>query len=152
MLTSEFTQNKHRLNINKNKDIFLTMSVFLFITMFCYAAISKWMMYDVYVIQLNKQPFDDSLTKYLAIIIPSVELLTSLLLITTRLIGLYVATSLMILFTGYIILILLNFFGTIPCSCGGVLSRFTWPQHLAFNIFFITIGLISIYIEKKKNN
>jgi hypothetical protein len=37
----------------------------------------------------------------------------------------------------------------LPCSCGGVIKKLTWPQHLAFNIFFLLIAMTGIILQRK---
>jgi hypothetical protein len=44
------------------------------------------------------------------------------------------------MFTFYIVIIL-NFSSFIPCSCGGILEKLGWREHLIFNIFFLFLAL-----------
>jgi uncharacterized membrane protein YphA (DoxX/SURF4 family) len=62
-----------------------------------------------------------------------------------RLIGLYASFFFMILFTGYIVAIL-RFSSYIPCSCGGILQKMSWTQHLIFNIGFLLLAVIAILL------
>jgi len=39
----------------------------------------------------------------------------------------------------------------LPCTCGGIISKMSWKQHLGFNALFILVGLIGI-IKTKKNS
>jgi hypothetical protein len=135
----------------KTKDTVLLICYFLFTSMFIYAAISKLMNYEVFVLQMDKQPFPDRFTPLLVWGIPFAEVLAAILMMTISLrrIGLFFATAMMICFTAYIILIKLNYYGKIPCTCGGVISKFTWTQHLIFNIFFLAVGFTAIYLEQQ---
>ncbi|MGO4291946.1 MauE/DoxX family redox-associated membrane protein [Chitinophaga sp. RAB17] len=135
----------------KKISIIYEVVVLLFILMFLYAAFNKLFSFEVYKLQLDTQPFDDRYTPLLAVAIPSAEILVSLLLIIpkTKTLGLYLATFLMVIFTGYIVLIKVRYFGMIPCSCGGVITHLTWIQHLWFNLFFL-VGGISGIISKRK--
>ncbi|OMP75985.1 MauE/DoxX family redox-associated membrane protein [Chitinophaga sp. LS1] len=137
----------------KTRMLFFNTVCLLFITMFVYAAVSKWMDFNVFVSQMHKQPFPAQLLPLLVWGIPFTELCVSLLLMLekTRFTGLKIATGMMILFTGYIILIELRYFGEIPCSCGGAIVQFTWVQHLYFNLFFVSIGLVAILLIRKMN-
>jgi hypothetical protein len=134
----------------KRASIIYEVVALLFITMFVYAAISKLLIFSTYRIQLDKQPFDDTFTPFLAWGIPGVELFAVVLLSIpkTRLMGLYVSTFLMILFTGYIMLIRMNYYGSVPCTCGGVISQFTWAQHFRFNLFFLFAGITAIIVRR----
>ncbi|HEY9258034.1 MauE/DoxX family redox-associated membrane protein [Chitinophaga sp.] len=135
----------------KKISIIYEVVVLLFILMFLYAAFNKIFSFEVYKLQLDTQPFDDKFTSLLAVAIPSAEILVSLLLIIpkTKTLGLYLATFLMVVFTGYIILIKVNYFGMTPCGCGGVITHLTWTQHLWFNLFFL-VGGISAIISRRK--
>jgi uncharacterized membrane protein YphA (DoxX/SURF4 family) len=133
---------------------FTNLVRYLFILMFSYAAISKWLNYDVFYAQINKQPFDNKYTPLLIWGIPCAEILVSLLMIVPRTsrLGLQIATAMMIFFTGYIVLIKLNYYDEVPCSCGGIITQFTWNQHLIFNLFFVITGISAVIIQSKKNS
>jgi hypothetical protein len=36
-----------------------------------------------------------------------------------------------------------------PCSCGGVLVRLSWRQHVLFNMFFLLVCGSGIVLERK---
>jgi small-conductance mechanosensitive channel len=135
----------------KKRGLIINTVYFLFIAMFTYAAASKWMMFNVFVSQINKQPFNDKFTPLLVWGIPISEITVSLMMMLdkTRVLALKIATAMMILFTGYIILIELNLFGKIPCACGGAIVELSWTQHLFFNLFFVFAGVLAIFLIKK---
>lgn len=135
----------------KARDTILLICYFMFTSMFIYAAVSKLMNYEIFVIQMNRQPFPDRLTPLLVWGIPLSEVFVAIMMMTISLrrIGLFFATAMMICFTAYIVLVKLNYYGVIPCSCGGVIASFTWTQHLIFNLFFIAIGIVGIYLEQQ---
>ncbi|SFE45466.1 hypothetical protein SAMN05518672_106181 [Chitinophaga sp. CF118] len=136
----------------KKREIIISTVSFLFIAMFTYAAVSKWLGFTVFVSQIKRQPFDSKYIPLLVWGIPISEVLVSLLMMIdrTRNIGLKIATGMMILFTGYIILIQLNYFGKIPCACGGAITELTWMEHLYFNLFFVCAGIVAILLMKNK--
>jgi uncharacterized membrane-anchored protein len=133
----------------KAKTIVLLIFYYLFTSMLLYAAISKLLTFQVFVAQMNRQPFSDKYTPLLAWGIPIVEIAASVMMLTIpfRRLGLYFATAMMVCFTIYIILVKMHFYDTLPCSCGGVIATFSWTQHLFFNLFFVAIGGIGIYLE-----
>jgi small-conductance mechanosensitive channel len=135
----------------KKRGLIINTVYFLFIAMFTYAAVSKWLVFNVFISQINKQPFNDKLTPLLVWGIPTSEIIVSLMMMIdkTRELALKIATAMMILFTGYIILIELNLFGKIPCACGGAISELSWTQHLFFNLFFVFAGLLAIFLIRK---
>jgi len=122
----------------------------MLILLFVYAALSKVSDYNRFTVQLSKSPFITAFPVFVAWSIPTVELLISLMLVIkrTRLIGLYAAFFLMSLFTAYLI-IMLNFSYFIPCSCGGVLEKLSWDQHIIFNFFFIAISAAGAIMQHK---
>jgi hypothetical protein len=69
----------------------------------------------------------------------------------TRLFGLYSSISLLTLFTGYLV-VMIKSYTTLPCTCGGVISEMTWPQHLLFNLGFIILGCVGIRLQTKMTN
>jgi hypothetical protein len=58
----------------------------------------------------------------------------------------------MSMFSAYIIAIT-QFSDYIPCSCGGILQKMSWNQHLVFNFLFVSLAAAGIllyrYPEKK---
>jgi uncharacterized membrane protein YphA (DoxX/SURF4 family) len=124
----------------------------LFILLFIYAAISKLMDYPKFRAQLGQSPLLTSTAEWVAWIIPAMEIIISLLLVTGRfrLIGLYASFSLMVMFSTYIIVIT-KYSEFVPCSCGGVLQNMSWNQHLAFNIVFTLLGLFGILLQTDQN-
>jgi putative oxidoreductase len=137
----------------KTRNIILMMCSLAYIMTYVYAAVSKLLLFQVFVLQINQQPFDDKYTPLLVILIPMVEIMLTLMLIipTFKRLGLYLSTGLMLCFTIYIVLIELNYFGGVPCSCAGVIPSFTWPQHLIFNLVLLAIGGIGIYIYESRD-
>ena len=122
------------------------------ILLFLYASLSKWLDFKLFIGEMNNQPLPNWMTPYLVWSIPSIEVLIALLLIfeKTRLPALYASLTLMLVFTIYTIVILLHAFKYIPCSCGGVIRKLTWPQHLVFNLFFVVISLAAILLKRKE--
>ncbi|HZE83079.1 MAG TPA: MauE/DoxX family redox-associated membrane protein, partial [Puia sp.] len=68
----------------------------------------------------------------------------------SRTIGFYASLILMSLFTIYTGSILLHFFNYVPCSCGGVIRKLTWGQHLVFNLFFVGLSVTGIILQHRK--
>jgi len=135
----------------KTRNTILLICYFLFTSMFIYAAVSKLMNYRIFILQMDRQPFPDKYTHLLVWSVLSSEILAAVMMMTLSLrrIGLFFATGLMVCFTVYIILVKLNYYGVIPCSCGGVIARFSWTQHLIFNLIFVAIGIVGIYLEQQ---
>ena len=126
---------------------------FLFIVLFVYAAISKLIDYPSFTVQISQSPMLTGLSDFLPWIVISVELLVAGTLIfpRVRLIGFYASFFLMIALTTYIITIL-NFSDHIPCSCGGILEKLGWTEHLIFNLVFSLFGSLGIILTNSYTN
>ncbi|HWW41461.1 MauE/DoxX family redox-associated membrane protein [Pedobacter sp.] len=139
-------------NINlKTRTIVVDVISALFILLFVYAALTKVTDYHKFRIELGKSPLLTSYARIIAVAIPGIELLISLLIAVKRFqyYAMYFAFSLMALFSAYIVAIL-KFSPYVPCSCGGILQNMNWNQHLIFNIGFLLLGVITILLYPKK--
>ena len=135
------------------KKILLEIICILYALLFSYAAASKLLDYQQFRLQLGKSPLLSAYADWIAWLVPFVEIIISILLFVNlfRMVGLYAAYFLMVMFTTYIIIIL-NFSDFIPCSCGGVLEKLGWTEHLIFNIAFIVLAFIGIMISGNQKN
>lgn len=122
----------------------------LYILLFVYTGVNKFIAMEGLYEVLPKYPLIGDFYVLVAWGLPSLEILLALLLVfpKTKLIGLYGGTVLMLLFTFYVAYLMM-FATHMPCTCGGMLQKLSWPQHLAFNIFYVVLGLIAIRILKK---
>jgi len=108
----------------------------LFILLFVYTAVSKFIGFERLVSQLDLYPLIRSNGRILAWVLLLSELAVAALLFFpfTRHLGLCGSYTLMVIFTvavGFWV-----YFGkdSLPCVCGGVISKMTWKQHLLFNL------------------
>src|SRR6185312_12595404 len=110
----------------------------LLILLFLYASVSKFLDLKTFIDEMNNQPLPNSWTPFLVWGIPFLEIAVSVapLFEYTRLLGLVAFLVIMSVFTVYTLLILFHFFPYVPCSCGGVIRKLTWRQHLLFDLFF----------------
>ncbi|WP_350339974.1 MauE/DoxX family redox-associated membrane protein [Paraflavitalea speifideaquila] len=91
----------------------------LFIILFLYTAISKLNEYDLFNEEIAISSFLAPIASFITPLIPLLEFITVILLIAPRwrLKGLYFSTGLMIVFSVYLVGLILSTDG-IPCSCG----------------------------------
>ncbi|WP_352432904.1 MauE/DoxX family redox-associated membrane protein [Mucilaginibacter sp. PAMB04274] len=96
--------------------------------------------------QMQLQVLPESMKLPLIYVLPPFEIILALLLLSERKYakGLYISITLLTAFTTYIALAIFGGLGHIPCSCGGVLEKLSWKEHLIFNLFFIVINLTTI--------
>ncbi|MGA9212295.1 DoxX family protein [Kaistella sp.] len=125
---------------------------YFFMLLFVYAAGSKMFDFENFQVQLAQSPLLSAYAGFISYGVIILELVIAGLLCfnLTRLIGLYASFGLMVAFTVYIYLIL-NYSDFVPCSCGGILEKMGWREHLIFNIGCIVLALLSIiFIEKQR--
>lgn len=138
------------MNLTANiKRIFINTASYLYILLFTYAAVTKLLDYNDFSIQIGQSPLLSAFAGFVAIAVPVTELLIVLLLSIprSRSTGLYLSLCLMVMFTTYIFLIL-NFSSNIPCSCGGILEKMGWTEHLVFNIGCIVLALVALLMDR----
>lgn len=121
----------------------------LFILLFVYTAINKWLDHRSFQNTITQSPLIGSFAPVVAWLLPLLEIGIAGLLFfePTRKAGFYAAGSLLIVFTGYIGYVLL-FSPHLPCSCGGVIRYLSWPEHLVFNVLWILLSLLSIVLTE----
>lgn len=125
---------------------------FAYFILFLYAASSKLLDYERSKLQMLKSPIITDFAFFLVWFVPVLEIIIGVLLLIRKTIlpSLYAALALMSAFTAYIMAIL-NFSDSIPCSCGGVLERLGWSEHLIFNLIFMVMAIVAILLQTKIN-
>ena len=122
----------------------------LLILLFTYTAVSKLSDYTHFVRVLGESPLIHNGADMIGWLLPVAELVIVLLLFfpLTKKAGFVISFFLLLLFTLYLIYMLL-FAAELPCSCGGVISKMSWKQHVWFNVFFIGVSVLGIISNKK---
>lgn len=133
--------------MKKKLQILPIIIAYFFVLLFCYAAVSKILDFENFQVQLAQSPLLSAFAGFIsfAVIIGEFLIAALLCLKITRLIGLYLSFGLLVSFTVYIYLIL-NYSDFVPCSCGGILEKLGWTEHLIFNIICVLMALFSICI------
>ena len=143
--------NQKRINTRrmetKRTRITTYISIF-FILLFCYAAISKIMDFEKFQIQMTESPLLSAFAGFLPYVLIISEFIIAGLLCyrITQNAGLLASFILMLFFTGYIAHMLLTS-ENLPCSCGGILEKMSWTQHLYFNIGCAVLAAIALGIN-----
>ncbi len=134
------------------KKYFIKTVSILLALLFIYAAASKMLGFENFQVQLAQSPLLSAYagTISYSIIIIEIIVAISLFIPYANKLALYASLGLMSAFTIYIYLIL-NFSDFIPCSCGGILEKLGWKEHLVFNIFFFLLAAIAIFVIERKN-
>jgi uncharacterized membrane protein YphA (DoxX/SURF4 family) len=126
----------------------------LLLSLFLYAAVTKLISYEKFKVQLGQSPLLTEQAYWIAWAVPVIEIVIVLMLAlpALQLIALYASYSLMVMFTTYIVIIT-RFSPYVPCSCGGVLQKLGWTEHLVFNIVFVALAAtgIILHVQHSKN-
>jgi len=129
------------------KKYLVDVLVFLFILLFVYAAVSKFIDFEEFQHQLGQSPLLGSYAHIVVWLVPLSELIVALMMIfkSTQRFAIFTFYTMMVMFTVYIVIIL-NFTSFIPCSCGGVLEELGWTEHLIFNLVFVLLAMVALWM------
>lgn len=139
--------------MKKFRQILTLVVGYFFVLLFCYAASSKLLDFENFQVQLAQSPLLSAYAGVISYTVIIFEFIFAILLCvkTTRLVGLYLSLGIMVSFTIYIYLIL-NYSDFIPCSCGGILEKLGWTEHLIFNMAFVVAAIVCISILEKDSS
>ncbi|MBY0485961.1 MAG: hypothetical protein K2P85_02030, partial [Flavobacteriaceae bacterium] len=136
------------------KKYFIEITGYIYLLLFTYAAFSKLSDYETFVVQLGQSPLLSAFAGWVSWFIPAIEISIALMLMfkQTQFLALNASFILMSMFTAYIYIIL-NYSEYIPCSCGGILEKMSWTEHLYFNIICSLIAIVAItfYLQLLEN-
>lgn len=127
------------------KSIFVNSICLLYILLFVYAAMSKLLDFENFQVQLGQSPLLSAYAGWVSYIVPLIELVVAVFLAVNRwrFLGLLASLMLMVMFSSYIFIVL-HYTSFVPCSCGGILEKMSWNQHLVFNLFFVLLALLAL--------
>ncbi len=125
--------------------------VILLLALWVPVSMDKLMDFTLFKIGILSQPFSNNLGLILIYTLPALEFLTvfGLIFAKFRKVGLMLSIALMAAFTGYIAVALLGAWEQLPCGCGSVISGMTWTQHFFFNLFFLILSVLGLYLWYK---
>lgn len=125
--------------------IITLICIFLFLT----AGYSKFIAHEKFEFGLANVALIGSYARIISWAVPSIEITISLLLIVpkTNLKGLYAFTGTMVVFTIYILSMLL-WAKELPCNCNLIVKNLSWAGHVWFNLIIIGLSILAIKINK----
>ena len=134
-----------------NNNLLVDTICYLLIFLFVYTAYSKLTDLSAFRQVISQSAFVKSNVVLISIAVPGIELLISVFLFFPRLKihGLWLSALLLIIFTLYILHMLLTK-SDLPCSCGGVIGKLGWKGHIVFNLVCIALALLGIFIESHR--
>jgi len=135
-------------DMKKLNKFLLPAICYLLILLWAYAASSKLMDFRMFELEMHRQVLFPFVKKLLAYLLPSAEIIIVFLLLfkSSYITGLYLSLIMLLAFTIYTGLAVVNAFGEIPCSCGGILNKMGWRSHFIFNIIFLLLTAFGIYL------
>ncbi len=124
--------------------------VALFVGLWTYASVSKMINHDKFISVLYAAKLFGNYTVYLSWLVPALELLIaiSIVLPSTRFVGLMASLIYLLLLSAYLLYMIL-FSSSLPCTCGGLISSFTWLQHFWLNCMLMLITVVIIIVCRK---
>lgn len=133
------------------KKIVIEVIAALLVLLFLYAGISRFLTFKVFVDEINNQPFPNWLTPYLAVGIPTMEILIAVALLfeRTRKAGFYGSVFLLSVLSIYGALVWFGAFAYVPCSCAGMVKHLNWGQHLLLTLGFLVLSAVGITLNKR---
>lgn len=131
--------------------IFILSSCLILLFVLVYTGLSKWINFDHFSRSMHSQPIPDWLATGLTYLLPPVEIITALMLCTNRyrIMGLWITTLLMFLFTAYVFMIRFTALENTTCPCGGLFSQLTWNQHTWINSALFILSLTTTFTYHK---
>ena len=118
--------------------------------LFGYTAISKLAEHAVFYAQLRQFPWLAPAAGFISWAVPLAEItvVTLLFFPASARHGLYAAAALLAVFTLYLLaMVLLK--TSLPCSCGGLIAKMGWKQHILFNIGFIALDIAALRLSRQ---
>jgi len=136
------------------REILIDIVAYLFSILFIYTGVMKLTDHFYFWSAVMKSHILHRYSTIISWVVPISELLvaTTLLLPKTRRVGLFGALSLMVVFTIYVGYNVFYLTSTQrPCTCGGIIQKMSWHQHLYFNGFFTLLVIAALLLDFKIN-
>lgn len=152
METTILPKAKFQLS-NRFRDILIFLICLICLVLFLCTAYDKVIDHQRFYEGLSRVAVIGYLALYISWLVPAAEVLTAILLILpwTYKWGLYGFSGLMLLFTCYIVSMVL-WAKKLPCHCGGAIEKLSWTQHIWFNLGFIAIAICALRLSQLKTS
>jgi hypothetical protein len=136
----------------KSKSVIIEIICLLYIFLLVYAAMNKGLDFENFKVELGQSPLLSAFAHWISWTVLIVEFAIAILLLfpRTRIMALHAGFCLMTMFTAYIFVIL-NYSSFVPCSCGGILEKMNWKEHLLFNIIFVALAGLALWLNHPKS-
>ena len=137
---------------DETREVLVYSICLICVFLFLYTAYSKILEHARFLKGISKVRLIANFASPISWAVPVAEILVAILMIIPKAykLGLRAFISIMILFTGYILGMLI-WAKQLPCHCGGVIETLSWTQHIWFNLAFIAVALFALRLSRKKN-
>ncbi|MBB2147340.1 MauE/DoxX family redox-associated membrane protein [Pedobacter gandavensis] len=144
---------KRNLKLERNKERIAFLIILVCLFLFLISAYSKIEDHESFRSGLTNVKRIGSYANLISWVVPIAEIGVSLLFIIpkTHKWGLYGFISLMIVFTAYILSMLL-LEEELPCHCNLIIEKLSWTAHLWFNMGFIVLALCALWLLNKPSS
>jgi uncharacterized membrane protein YphA (DoxX/SURF4 family) len=135
------------------KHIISEIATAFLVLLFIYTGSTKILEHHSFQVQLSLSPLLKPASEIISWVLPIVEITfaTFLIFSRTKLIGLLSLAILLFCFILYLIY-MVNNYKDLPCTCGGIINKMSWKQHIYFNIFSLLTSVLLIVDLLKSNN
>jgi hypothetical protein len=133
-------------------EIFLIILSVVFILFWLYSAGFKLYDFDTFKREMHHQVFPNGISNLLSYAIPALEIMIATLLVysATRLLGMTLSFLLMLMFTTYVGLALLDAYRFMPCNCIGLLGEnASWGANFILNLFIAIVAAVGLILTFK---
>ena len=155
-----FTRNKMKGTVltvttqfsEGTKEILFNIIRYLCLFLFAYTAYSKTIDHTRFLHGLTKVHLISSYATLISFVVPTVEVIVSILLIIPKTVkaGMIFFIMIMSVFTVYIISAMI-WEPKLPCHCGGAIEKLSWGQHIWFNLAFIFLASMGLWLLQNSN-
>lgn len=152
-MTMEMSIKGAKINLSDKAKEWISFAITLLcIFLFLYTGYSKITDHARFMKGLSRVDFIGPYAVYISWVVPPAEIFVAILMIIpkTQKTGLFAFLGLMILFTLYILLVLM-WADKLPCHCGGVIETLGWGQHVWFNLVFIGLSGYALWLNSETN-
>ena len=139
-------------NSANRREVYLMILCAVFILFWLYSAGFKLYNFDAFKQEMHSQVFSNGISNLLSYIIPAFEIMIAALLVysTTRLLGMTLSFLLMLMFTTYVGLALMDVYRFMPCNCIGLLGEnASWGANFILNLFIAIVAAVGLILTFK---
>jgi len=139
-------------NSANRREVYLMILCAVFILFWLYSAGFKLYNFDAFKQEMHSQVFPNGISNLLSYLIPAFEIMIAALLVysATRLLGMTLSFLLMLIFTTYVGLALLDVYRYMPCNCVGLLGKnASWGANFILNLFIAIVAAVGLILTFK---